>query len=341
LLLAERMGRHTEDIIRDVYDGKLSARFNVPEKIRNQLSAILKPDRERASALNKAASLGGGVLLPRHVWPQQQLVACWKGGNMGVYLQKFERYFRPNLPVRDLGYYASEMRGSIVLDDTGPDGVLAIGTNVYEFFPADATGEPKGPDLLRADQLEKGKRYFIYVTTHGGLYRYDMNDIIEVTGFYEGAPLIRFIQKGKGVVSFTGEKLYEAQVVAAVETALASHSGHYEFITAIGELKGDKPQYSFLVEFDRPVPPNEAESLLKGIETALCAQNAEYAGKRGSGRIHAPALRVVKKGEFERYRRQAIQAGKRDSQFKMVRLTSDASFARSFATEHEVVATKP
>jgi hypothetical protein len=31
-----------------------------------------------------------------------------------------------------------------------------------------------------------------------------MNDIVEVAGTYGQTPLIRFIQKGKGVVSFTG-----------------------------------------------------------------------------------------------------------------------------------------
>ena len=334
ILLAERMSQHTEEIIRDVRDGTLNERFEVAPEIRKKLANVLKADPGRAAALEKAARDGHGVLLPKHVWPQQQLVACWKGGNVGVYLQKFDRYFRPNLPVRDLGYYASEVRGSIVLDDAGPDGVLAIGTNVYEFFPADAANEPGGAELLRADQLERGKRYFIYVTTAGGLYRYDMNDIIEVTGFYEAAPLIRFIQKGKGVVSFTGEKLYEAQVVAAVDKALAAHNGHYEFITAIGELQGDRPRYSFLIEFDGPGPTSGAETMLHGIETALRAQNAEYAAKRQSGRIQPPTLRVIKPGEFARYR----QSAKRDSQFKTVRLTSDGEFAKKFAVEREVFA---
>jgi hypothetical protein len=143
---------------------------------------------------------------------------------------------------------------------------------------------------------------------------------VEVTGLYEGTPLIRFMQKGKGVVSFTGEKLYETQVVAAVETALSGRRGHYEFITAVGEMRGDHPQYSFLIEFDAAVPANEAERLLHSIETALCEQNAEYAAKRASGRIQPPT----------------IQDGKRDSQFKTVRLTSDAASTKSFAVASEV-----
>jgi hypothetical protein len=66
-----------------------------------------------------------------------------------------------------------------------------------------------------------GQSYFVFVTTVSGLYRYDMNDIIEVVGMYEQAPLIRFVQKGEVVISLTAEKLYEVQVIAAVAEALA------------------------------------------------------------------------------------------------------------------------
>jgi hypothetical protein len=63
-----------------------------------------------------------------------------------------------------------------------------------------------------------------------------MNDIVEVAGHDRQTPLIRFVQKGKGVVSFTGEKLYEVQVIAAVDKALASLRGRYHFIAAVAEL---------------------------------------------------------------------------------------------------------
>ena len=53
-----------------------------------------------------------------------------------------------------------------------------------------------------------------------GLYRYFMNDLVEVTGFFQKTPLLRFVQKGKGVTNLTGEKLYEAQVIDAVQGEL-------------------------------------------------------------------------------------------------------------------------
>ena len=92
-----------------------------------------------------------------------------------------------------MGWQASEVRGSIPLSDEGDSGPLAIEPNVYEFFPAEREGSPTGGDLLTIDQLEAGGRYFVYVTTLAGLYRYDMNDILEVTGFYK-KPIVRFVQ---------------------------------------------------------------------------------------------------------------------------------------------------
>ena len=68
--------------------------------------------------------------------------------------------------------------------------------------------------------MRKGLDYYIIVTTPSGLYRYFINDVVRVTGFLHAAPLLKFMQKGKGVTNITGEKLYEAQVLAAVSGAM-------------------------------------------------------------------------------------------------------------------------
>jgi hypothetical protein len=336
LLLAQRLGTHTEDIIRDVRAGTLSSKYEIDPKIRTGIEAALKPDPARADFLEQAAAQADGVLIPRHVWPELQIICCWKGGNVGSYLDRFDDYFRPGLPVRDIGYFASEVRGSVVIDNESSSGVLGIHTNVYEFYPASREGKPSPTDLLTVDQLEKGKQYFVYVTTAGGLYRYEMNDIVEVTGYYENTPLIRFVQKGKGFVSFTGEKLYEAQVIEAVDEGLKSRGGRYEFITALGEMWEDKPRYIFLIEFDSPLSDDEGRDLLRRLEKGLKARNEEYETKSKSGRLHPAVLRVVKKGEFEQYRIREVANGRKDGQFKTVRLTSDASYASEFAYDRDV-----
>src|ERR671915_526185 len=135
VLLAERLARHTEAIIRDVRDGSLSEDFAIPPVIRASLR--LRPDPERARRLEQATAAGDGILRPGLAWPQLAAIGCWKGGTVGTYLTNFDTYFPQRPPVRDLGYYATELRGSVPLTDEGDAGVVAVGTNVLEFHPVD------------------------------------------------------------------------------------------------------------------------------------------------------------------------------------------------------------
>jgi len=330
LLLAQRLGDHTEDIVRDVRDGRLRRDLDLPPATRALVEKGLHPDPARAAELDMAARRGGGRLLPSQVWPLLSAVACWKGGTVGMYVDRFDEYLPLETPVHDIGYLSSEHRGSLPLSDASDAGVLTVPTNFFEFHPADTPADPGPLDLLTADELEEGRRYFLYVTTLGGLYRYDMNDIVEVAGFHERTPMIRFIQKGKGVVSFTGEKLYESQVLGAVREAFRDVTAPFEFIAAVGELVGERPRYTFLVEFDDPPAEAEARALADRLEAQLRDANAEYPGKRDSGRIGPGVLRVVKPGEFQRYRQRMVEKGRIDAQFKVLRLTADASFAAEF-----------
>jgi GH3 auxin-responsive promoter len=337
LLLGDRLARHTESIVRDVRDGSLSADVPVPQDLRDSLH--LRPDPDRARRLEQAAASGGGVLRPGLAWPRLAAIGCWKGGTVGAYLARFDTIFPQRPPVRDFGYYATELRGSVPLSDQGDAGVIAVATNVLEFHPAGEDRAPDGRELLRVDQLQPGERYFVYVTNASGLYRYDMNDIVEVAGHYGRTPLIRFIQKGKGVVSFTGEKLYETQVIAAVDQALGSLRGSYHFIAAVAELvDGTTPRLVFLTEFDDPVADHDGAALVDRLDAALGEQNDEYLTKRKSLRYGAPVIRVVRPGEFDRYRRRMVETGKRaDGQFKVLRLTSDTAFAAEFQAERDLV----
>ena len=42
-------------------------------------------------------------------------------------------------------------------------------------------------------------------TTAYGLYRYHIHDLVQVTGFHNGTPLIEFLSKGSHFANITGE----------------------------------------------------------------------------------------------------------------------------------------
>lgn len=332
LLLAERLAEYSASIIRDVRDGTLTLDAPTPSPLASLIQSRLSPDPSRAAFLEECArKTNGGTLLPNAIWPHMKIVTCWKGGMAKLYLERLTAMFSEDLAIRDIGYVSSEHRGSIPLSDEGDSGVLAVPTNFYEFYPADEDRPPRPLDLLTLDELEEGQQYFIYVTTLGGLYRYNMNDMVEVTGYYHRTPMIRFVQKGKGVVSFTGEKLYERQVIEAVAEGLTDFPGAYEFIAAIGEFADRVPRYAFLIEFDSPPSREEARQLVVRLDQALRRQNQEYASKRDSQRLDPPVIRLVRRGEFDRYRQRMVEQGRHDAQFKILRLTADPAFAQQFA----------
>jgi hypothetical protein len=333
LLLARDLGTHTERLVRDVRDGTLDPTMPIPPEIRRELEHGMRPDPARAAFLERAAAAGGGRLVPKHVWPAMVALACWKGGTVRPYLEQLGPFFRDGLPMRDLGWLASECRGTVPLSDEGDSGPLAIATNVYEFFPADVDRKPSPTDLLTADQLDAGGRYLVYITTAGGLCRYAMHDIIEVTGFYRRTPSVRFVQKQTGIVNFTGEKLTETQVLAAVDEAFDHQAQNRSFIAAIGQppTVGREPSYLFLVEYETPPDDTAGARAARELDRALSRHNIEYASKRKSGRLGPAVLRVLAPGQWDAYQRRRLQAGAQDGQFKILRLTDDQAFARNFS----------
>jgi hypothetical protein len=98
------------------------------------------------------------------------------------------------------------------------------------------------------------------------------------------------------------------------------------------------PRLVFLVEFDDPISDHDGSVLVDRVDAALGDQNDEYRTKRKSLRYGAPVIRVVRSGEFDGYRRRMVETGQRaDGQFKVLRLTSDTSFAAEFEAERDLI----
>lgn len=332
VLMCQKIDGWKDRIIADIENGTLSKDFNISENVRAILEKRLKPNLARASKL-KAILAEKKALLPRDFWPDMALVECWKGGTVKLYLKELPQYFG-DVPVRDFGCLSTEARSSVPMSDSGAGGVLAVGTNFYEFVPKDEMGSADRRFLL-CDKLEKGKEYFIIVTTPGGLYRYNIDDIIVVDGFFNKTPVIEFVQKGMNAVSLTGEKVYESQVNAAVLRAVEANKVLVKFFSATIEptVPG---RYVFLVEFDGEVAGEKKRGLLSSIDKELRVENSEYRDLRNEGVLAPPVLKVVKNGEFDRYREKKVSQGALDGQFKTPELTPDLDFQKNFNIAEEI-----
>ncbi|HKY06900.1 MAG TPA: GH3 auxin-responsive promoter family protein, partial [Candidatus Binatia bacterium] len=195
LKLVESADLNKDSIIKDIRDGGISAEYDLPPALRAKLTSRLAKNPGRARRLESVIKYDG-TLRPREYWPRLQLIGCWKGGTVGVRLKEFARWFSDRTPVRDLGYMASEAQMTLPISDEGSAGILAIAENFYEFIPESVIGS-EIPTLLTCAELQEGSSYYPILTTPGGLYRYDINDVVRVAGFYNRTPLIEFVRKGR------------------------------------------------------------------------------------------------------------------------------------------------
>lgn len=333
VLLLRKIARWCDILIEDIAMGSLSDRFAVSPEIRSVLTKRFKPNPKRAEKL-RTIMRDKGSLLPKYFWPDIKTIECWQGGMMKLYLNELDHYFG-DIPKRDIGCVSTEARTSVPIRDNTAQGVLAIRTNFYEFIPKEDIGK-KDVQTLLCTELSEGREYFIIVTTAGGLYRYNIDDVIKVTGFFKNTPMIEFVQKGSGATSLAGEKLYESHVNDAMSGVMKERDVHLDFFCAVARPM-DGPRYDLLVEFSQDMPaPAESVMLLESIDSHLRRQNREYDYVRQAQLLAPPALKILKKGSFEKYRSKRISEGAQEGQFKAPELTADADFEDNFETQQTI-----
>ena len=333
LLLCQKVEKYAERIIEDIRHGTICPEFKIEEDLRVKLARALRPNPNRAKELEDLLR-AKGTLLPKDIWPDLALVESWKGGSVGLYLSELISYFPQEVKVRDFGYLSTEARCSIPRWDNGCAGILTVGTNFYEFIPEEEI-DIAHPRYLTVDKLLKDRRYFVVFTTQAGLYRYNIGDIVKVTGFYHKTPLIEFIQKGQNVSSVTGEKLYENQVTAAMNKAREKTHLNIEFFCCFLDWK-IPPRYSFVMEFIDEPAASQKKIFLKELETNLCKINIEYRAKRRSQRLGDPRLLLLKKGSFEAYRKVKLAGLPHDGQFKFAHLKADFKIPPELKVKEEI-----
>jgi hypothetical protein len=334
LLLCQRMERIKNRIIDDIRYGTLTTEQTIRYDIRKRIESKLRPNPFRADELSRLSKEKGDQLCPLDLWPNLEVIVCWKGGSVGTYISHLRRYFNDDIPIRDFGYLSSEARVSIPVNDKGCGGILAINSNFYEFVRRGEIDKEK-KHFLTSGQLDVGQEYYIILTTPGGLYRYNIDDIVKVTGFFNKTPIIEFIQKGSIVTSVTGEKIYESHIDEAVNKAAESIGANLQFFSAFVEW-GRIPRYAIIVELINDLTKENKMELLKNIEDELTKINVEYKTKRCSQRLDTPVLKIVPRGAFEEYRSKKVSQGTHDGQFKLPKLTSDNNFHKNFKIAEEI-----
>ena len=307
LRLTALLQSHRELLMRSVASGTLAGLETLAPGVRDAVAGRITAQPARAAALDRLTTLTFAT-----VWPSIAMVTTWTGGSCGIALGALRGQLPGTTRVMELGYQSTEFRGTFALAVETPGGLPPLHHTFFEFVEASAWDAGR-PEFLTVDQVEPGRRYHVVVTTSAGLYRYFMNDLVEVAGRHRHTPLLRFVQKGRGVTNLTGEKLYEAQVIEAVHRAARPFALEPAFVLMLADESTST--YTMFVEGGRDdLPP--AAAFADAFDAALGAGNLEYHSKRASGRLAAPTVAWLQSGASEVYKAACVRAGQREGQYK-------------------------
>ena len=309
-LLNDRADVMTESLA----TGELAVLDALPAHIQDAVRPRLRPAPARAEALRRASTARRADFAD--LWPGIRLLTTWTSGSCGIALETLRESLPRDALILDLGYLSSEFRGTVTFDARSIGGIPTIHRHFFEFVERDAWDRGERRTLL-VDELETGSEYYVLVTTGSGLYRYFMNDIVRVTGHFRQTPIIEFVQKGRGVTSITGEKLYEGQVAEAVrrtEKALRFTSVFYVMLA-----EEELGRYALYLE-PHGLGPERAADIAEGVDIELGRLNIEYRAKRASSRLAPLDVRLLMDGSADDFKRFHLTRGQREGQFKPVTL---------------------
>ncbi|MFA6210739.1 MAG: GH3 auxin-responsive promoter family protein [Candidatus Obscuribacterales bacterium] len=328
-LLLRRLKHYAPALIEDVRKGTISPPGELSAVTYDAVSKFLRADPKRADFLNNL--LNEGQFVAHKIWPTLELVTCWTKAAAAFYLADFPEQFG-SIPVCDITYGASEGRGTVFM---GPGKqMLALQSHFFEFVPEAEMGSAN-PTILLADQLEVGQHYFILFSTSGGLYRYNINDVVVVTGFYNRTPMLEFQYKGGNISSFTGEKITELQVTASVVRAAKRVGRNLRFFTVIPQFRPE-PHYEVWIEpdsgheFDPDRSEQQLAQLAQALDDELAIENVEYKTKRDSLRLENVEARLLTAGSYENFRKYLTSLGVGDAQIKVSHLNPKAEARQYF-----------
>ncbi len=322
LTLARLYREHQAELIRDLRDGTFFLSAEVPAEVAAVIRRRLRRSPGRADEL---ARLQAKMEAPRiaDLWPELRLIVTWTCASAGVAVDALRRELLPQTRILELGYISSEFRGTVTLGKRAGSGLPTLSAHFFEFVEREQWDRGE-PEFLTLAEIRKGIDYYVVVTTPSGLYRYFINDLVRVLGFLHKTPLLKFVQKGKGVTNITGEKLYESQVLTAVRATLEGMGRNARFVMMLAD---DVARcYRLYVEPDSSARPT-AEALATDVDKRLAQLNIEYQAKRESQRLGPIEAHWLQAGLGDAYKRHCVQQGQREGQFKTIALAYRKDFS--------------
>lgn len=265
---------------------------------------ILAIDEDRAIKIEK-------LVLNRDyqsIWSELKVISCWCDGNSAKYCKSIKKIF-PEASIQPKGLLATE--GVISFPFVGENGArLSVNSHFYEFESL------KDGKIYLSHQIKKGEDYSVIITTSGGLYRYKLNDVIEVTDIVGIFPLIKFKGKKDKVSDMFGEKLNED----FIKKMIKKRNINSEF-------------YMFAPEVDRYVLYIKSDCIPENIDDML-KENFHYDYCRKLGQLKEIKIFKLTGNPEKEYIMGCVSRGQRIGDIKSTALSLHSGWDKIFKGEY-------
>jgi GH3 auxin-responsive promoter len=288
---------------RDIADGTLTPPGHIQNHVRARFRDFLKPDRKRALEIARLQSID-----PSTLWPRFRAVSCWADGPAMPYAEELGKLL-PEALLQAKGLIATEGIVTIPFQQRHP---LAVRSHFFEFLDSDNRSH-------LAHELERSREYRVVLTTGAGLYRYCLGDRVEVDGWVEGTPSLRFIGKDDRISDRFGEKVSDG-FAARVIDALFGHQ-RPRFVMLAPERTPAGTAYTLFVESGAPLPSTLAAALERELR-----RNPHYAWCVDLGQLRPSRAMAVGPGADRAFVDACVAKGQRRGDVKPVALHRDSGW---------------
>ncbi|MBO5291051.1 MAG: GH3 auxin-responsive promoter family protein [Clostridia bacterium] len=327
------MEENWEMLCDDIEKGIINDSVNVPEEIRAKYNKKLKPNPKRADELRKEFKKGfdESPIIPR-IWPNVGWMYGMGTGSLSFYAKKLRRYIGDDIPMHYLGYTATEAFMAVPLEFNSYDYVILPQNGFYEFRPIDQEGYD---NLLTIKDLEVGKEYEIILTNMSGFYRYRIEDVIKVTGYYNQSPKITFCYRLNQIANISGEKVSSLAFDEMVANLSETTGDLYIGYSIYADRSTSPGHYKLFLELAEDISDEKKATYNALFEEMLCKGNVSVEPLIKSGALGHPEVLFLKKGTYDDYREVLRSRGANLNQVKPIKVI-DNDEKRDFFFSHVV-----
>ncbi len=320
------MERHHELIVRDIELGRIDDSIRLPEDLRRDLQAYIKPLPQRAKALRNEFSKGFDTpILPR-IFPKMDFIGGIGTGSFTIYAEKMRRY-SGDIPFYFSVYAASESMMAVAIEMEKGEYVILPHSSFYEFIPVAEPGtqeaeeaEDKNPKTKRLHELEEGHCYEVVITNLAGLYRYRLGDVIRCTGYHHESPKICFVYRKKQMVSIAGEKTDEGCIARVVKHFEEESGESIRDFSIYADTNVSPGRYVLFMEPEKQLPKEKHKEYREIVEKGLAIANPSVGVKVENGTLSPSEVCFLQQETYALYRDLQAARGISENQLKPIRV---------------------